>query len=287
MSWAPSLCAARAPRFTLTRAGGRCLLRRVRGLVVACSPGACSPGRGPLPGKPGPPSSPEATGEESLGGSRFLVCMCVWFAAGLLTLKQAARVSWVSWGRGCAWSIGGRWTSVVVGAGSLLPQPALPVGAVGGGGAPWAAGGSLSVPHEVRQARQLLPGRGWVSVEWRQLGTWACGQPSAVGSRDPRLALLPREPDMTWVCWGRPSRAETSVPPLPRGPAAPLPPSDRLAQPSPAQPSGLRHHCVAGSGPPERAAQDHIPSLPPPPAALRPFSMFVSQKFSPFFFFFF
>ena len=137
---------------------------------------------------------------ESLGGSHFLVCVCVWFAAGLLTRKQAARVSW---GRGCAWSIRGHWTSVVVGAGSLLPQPALLAGAAaGGGGAPWAAGGSLFVPHEMRQARQLLPGRGWVSGEWRQLGTWACGQPSAVGSRDPRLTPRPQEPDMTWVCWG-------------------------------------------------------------------------------------
>lgn len=141
---------------------------------------------------------------ESLGGSRFLVCVCVWFAAGLLTRKQAAWVSWVSWGLGCAWSIRGRWTSVVVGAGRLLPQPALLAGAVarGGGCAPWAAGGSLFIPHEMRQARQLLPRRGWVSVEWRQLGTWACGQPSAVGSRDPRLARRPQEPDMTWVCWG-------------------------------------------------------------------------------------
>lgn len=69
------------PCLTLTRAGGPCPLRRVRGPVVAHGPGACSPGRGPFPRNSGPPSSPEATGEKALAGASFSVvssflCVC-------------------------------------------------------------------------------------------------------------------------------------------------------------------------------------------------------------------
>lgn len=233
-------------------------------------PGPALPAEVPFPGTLGLRPAQRRRGE-SLGGSvfqcRFLVSVRVWFAASLLTRKPAAQVSWggvvpgASGRAGRGRGGGGEPAAPCFASQCCQGQPFHPSQGASGQAAPprkrlaQCGGGAEAARHMDM----------WPSQCCRLLGPSTC-------------TLAPGAPHDLGLLGGDPLGVRSASSPFPG-------PSPTRCSPSPAQQpqASLRGQLWA---PRESCSRPRpIPTRPPHPAALRPFSIFISQKFSLFLYF--